>query len=120
MTPKAALNTLLSLLLVIALSAGFFAVRAYNAAVEQAARVSGLEDELKQERAAREALTREVVQRAEFDRELRRVRTQITNRIHEVSNEDSPAGDYLRTRIPDGVRDAIRGGPDAVPATVRH
>ncbi|KWS03738.1 hypothetical protein AZ78_1287 [Lysobacter capsici AZ78] len=55
-----------------------------------------------------ETVSEEMVTRAEFDAGVRKRRAQTQSRINEVSNEASPAGDYLRERIPDGVRETYR------------
>lgn len=104
MNPKAALNTLLALLLVIAVAAGAFAVRAYNKAIETAALVPDLQRQIDSFANAQ----KEVVQRASFDAEVRTKRAASSHRIETVSREDSDDGAYLRERIPDRVRDAAR------------
>lgn len=114
MTPKAALNVLLGLLLLIALSAGFFAVRSYNKAVETAAALPELRKELAAAQAAHAALAEEVVKRSEIDRLLRAERAATNQRLNEVSASDTAAGDYLRTRIPDDVRRALVGDDAAL------
>ena len=98
---KSTLSALAALLLVAAVAAGIYAVHSYRA---MSARVA----ELEQYRGAAEALSEQFVKRAEFDRAIRKARSEAATRIEKLANEDSPDGAYLRTRIPDGVRDAAR------------
>lgn len=70
---------------------------------------SETKDKLDGEIKARESMASEFITRAEFDAAIREARRASQSRINEVSHEDSPAGDWLRTRIPDGVRDAHFG-----------
>jgi C4-dicarboxylate-specific signal transduction histidine kinase len=66
-------------------------------------------DKLNGEIAARETMASEFITREEFDAAIRDARRASQSRINEVSHEDSPAGDLLRTRLPDGMRDAHFG-----------
>lgn len=80
----------------------------------------GRNDELKQENRetkdalvaetkAREIASAEFITRTEFDAAIRAARHKSQSRVTEVSHEDSPAGDLLRTRLPDELRDAHFG-----------
>lgn len=70
---------------------------------------SETKDALKAETEAREQMASEFITRTEFDAAIRAARRASQSRVNEVSHEDSPAGEWLRTRIPDGVREAHFG-----------
>ena len=118
MTPKQIAQALAGLVLLVALGFGAYAAWSYKAMAQQ---VTELEDkvadydELKR---GIETLNREAIRRAEFDAALRGRRATITQSIQKAADEDPEAGAYLRTRIPDGVRDAYLRG--AVPPAVPH
>lgn len=110
MTPKAALNTLLALLLCIAVGAGVWATRSYNKAITTAAEVTTLREQMADLQRSHRTLAAEAIRRREFDDALRKARAESTHRIETISREDSDDGAYLRQRIPDRVRDAAHSG----------
>ncbi len=108
MTPKAALNTLLGLLLLICISAGFFAVRAYNKAIE-------LRPQLDQLRADYNSLSAQYAEseaqhtkRTKQDQGIRDKRSSIQQKLKRTADETPAVADYLNQPIPSGVRDAFR------------
>lgn len=105
---KIQLGIVLAIIAVLGFAAiDYSTLRKRNA--EQSEKIDKLSEDLESERTSRERMAEEFVRRAEFDAEVRKRRAASQSRINEVSHEDSPAGDYLRTRIPDGVRDAHFG-----------
>jgi len=79
--------------------------------------IAELREDIKTERAAREADAAAYIHRDELAAALRKERRAIDARLEQASNEDPTVRDYLREPIPAGVRDAYLGRP--VPATVR-
>lgn len=109
MTPKAYLNTLAGVLCLVLIGAGGYGVWSYKRMAQQAAELKPLQDRLTAMEQQQELFSAELKQRAEFDQKLRDTRVTINHQLDKVTNEDPVARDYLGERIPDSVRDAIRG-----------
>jgi Tfp pilus assembly protein PilO len=106
MTPKAILNCIAGVLLLVALGAGGYAVWSYQRMAKEVAELAPLKNQVAELQQQQTLLSAEFVKRSEFDSALRDARQSIHISLDKVTNEDPAARDYLGERIPDSVRHA--------------
>jgi len=99
--PRFSLHPVMGLLLAVTLASASIAAWNYH-------RMSVRVVELEHAQRALSSLTREFVQRAEFERALRQARLESLKRLEALSREDSTDGEWLRQPLPAGVREAAR------------
>lgn len=112
MSPRAYINTALAIFALLLLGAGAYFVWSYKDLAGEVAtadaRIEAAEKAAKQAQDTVDALSAEVIRRAEFDAALRARRQDIHISLDKAANEDPVARDYLGERIPDSVRSALR------------